>query len=213
MLPNDCQIMSRPRWRPRSASQARKSNGIYPEARIKHLEFIQSIISRLATDSFLSKGWALTVAGALDGFAVNHLNPWISLVGLLPVSVFWILDTYFLRAERLFRCLYEAARKPDSSVELFSMDYTPFRNDKRVLWRKVVFSQTLSLFYGLLFAAGLAIFAAILVHNDKPAHAVHTASATSSSTCSGHGSFDGQMSPISSPYQRGTRCTCRWRTV
>ena len=38
---------------------------------LKHLEFIQAVITRLANDSFLMKGWALTVAGAFYGFAVK----------------------------------------------------------------------------------------------------------------------------------------------
>jgi hypothetical protein len=38
---------------------------------LKHLEFIQAVITRLANDSFLRKGWALTVAGAFYGFAVK----------------------------------------------------------------------------------------------------------------------------------------------
>jgi hypothetical protein len=47
----------------------------FPEAlddqQIKHLEFVQAVIIRLANDSFLMKGWALTVAGLIFGFAVD----------------------------------------------------------------------------------------------------------------------------------------------
>ena len=65
----------------RGSSRKKQYSATSPEpteARIKHLEFIQSVITRMATNSFLAKGWALTVAGALYGFAVNHLNPWIA---------------------------------------------------------------------------------------------------------------------------------------
>src|SRR5690242_10126113 len=81
----------------------------YSEATwLKHLEFIQAVISRLATNSFLMKGWALTVSGALFGFAASHLSWPIAAVGMLPVVSFWYLDTYFLRQERLYRLLYSA---------------------------------------------------------------------------------------------------------
>src|SRR5260370_2484401 len=140
-------VMSRSGWRSRFSSRPKVSTDttrhesgsvdVFPEARIKHLEFIQSVISRLATNSFLAKGWALTVSGVLDGFAVNHLNPWIALVGLVPVLAFWLLDAYFLRVERLFRCLYEDVRKPNSSVELLSMDYRPYRKAKRATLREM----------------------------------------------------------------------------
>src|ERR1700735_1793798 len=86
------------------------------DAQVKHLEFIQLVIARLGTNSFLAKGWALTVAGALYGFAVTHLNPSIALLGLVPVIAFWWLDSFFLRTERLYRCLYEDARKLGTTV-------------------------------------------------------------------------------------------------
>ena len=35
---------------------------------VKHLELIQAIITRLASNSFFIKGWALTVAAATFGF-------------------------------------------------------------------------------------------------------------------------------------------------
>ena len=34
------------------------------EVVVKHLELIQAVITRLANNSFLMKGWALTVTGA-----------------------------------------------------------------------------------------------------------------------------------------------------
>jgi hypothetical protein len=37
---------------------------------LKHLEFVQAVITRLANNSFLMKGWALTVAGA---FYKSHM--------------------------------------------------------------------------------------------------------------------------------------------
>jgi transposase len=40
------------------------------EAKLKHLEFIQTVITRLATNSFLFKGWAITIA------ASRHASPW-----------------------------------------------------------------------------------------------------------------------------------------
>jgi hypothetical protein len=166
------------------------------DAQIKHLEFIQSVISRLATDSFLAKGWALTVSGALYGFAANHLNPWVALVGFMPVVAFWWLDAYFLRGERLYRCLYDDARKPDTSVELFSMNVGAYRGDRYSSWRNVIFSQTLRVFYGVLLIAGLIIFAASMIHQYRPAHAARTRSAISSSASSDHDSLGGQIFPI-----------------
>src|SRR5947209_64112 len=93
---------------------------------VKHLEFIQGVIGRLANDSFLMKGWALTVGGAFFGFSVKDLNWRIAAVGLLPVVAFWGLDAYFLSRERMFRALYDAVRTRDPRVEQFSMNYRVF---------------------------------------------------------------------------------------
>ena len=83
------------------------------DKQIRHLEFIQAVIPRLANNSFLMKGWALTVAGLIFGFAVDQGSWRIAAAALLPVAgLFWGLDAYFLRQERLSRKLYDAARNP-----------------------------------------------------------------------------------------------------
>lgn len=190
-------------WRPAPSPPPAKSGT--DEGYIKHLEFIQLVIARLANNSFLTKGWAVTVSGALYGFAVSHLNPWIALVGLVPVLAFWWLDSYFLRAERLFRCLYDDVRKPSTTVEPFSMSVGPYLKNQYSAWRKVIFSPTLRVFYLSLFAIGLIIFISSLAHQTATPHAARTSSAVPSSTSSGQGSSGGQISPIRSPRQRGTR--------
>ena len=94
---------------------------------LKHLEFIQAVITRLANDSFLMKGWALTVAGAFYGFAVKGTSWQVAAIGLMPVLVFWGLDAYFLRQERLFRGLYDQVRQRNPAVEPFSMNAAALR--------------------------------------------------------------------------------------
>src|SRR5215217_1614499 len=69
------------------------------DSQIKHLEFIQAVINRLANNSFFMKGWALTVAGLIFGFAAEQRSWGIAAAGLLPVVAFWGLDAFFLRQE------------------------------------------------------------------------------------------------------------------
>jgi hypothetical protein len=126
------------------------------EPQIKHLEFIQAVVSRLANNSFLMKGWALTVAGLIFGFAVEQGSWRIAAAGLLPVVVFWGLDAYFLRQERLFRKLYDAARKPDSGVELFSMNAGAYAGTVKG-WLATALSRTLLPFYGVLALVGVVL--------------------------------------------------------
>lgn len=132
------------------------------EAWLKHLEFIQSVISRLANNSFLVKGWALTVSGALFGFAASHLSWEIAVVGLLPVVAFWYLDSYFLMSERLYRALYYDVARQSDSVPHFSLDPSPYRNVAPL--RVVLLSRTIIVFYGALIVAGIILTISMLVH-------------------------------------------------
>ncbi|MFN8028024.1 MAG: hypothetical protein U0W40_17165 [Acidimicrobiia bacterium] len=172
--------------------------------KIKHLEFIEAVVSRQATNSFLVKGWALTVALALYGFSAAHLNWYLAALGLVPVLVFWLLDSYFLRQERLFRCLYDEVRQPDSEVELFSLNAQAYTADPRNSLKSCFKSQTLVLFFGALLLVGIGLVVAGLAHDSTPAKAERTASAKASSTSSGHVCLGGQIAPIASVDQRGT---------
>jgi hypothetical protein len=135
----------------------------FTEPVLKHLEFIQAVISRQANNSFLVKGWGLTVAGAFYAFAANRLNWRIALVGLLPAFTFWGLDAYFLRQERLFRCLYDTVRRAEAPVDAFCMNPKEHPNDVKS-WRSVLVSRTLFWFYGMIVAVGLVLFVAGLAH-------------------------------------------------
>ena len=78
------------------------------DRKIKHLEFIQSVINRLATDSFRMKGWCVVLVAAL--FILLARQGRVKFVALIPVIVFWGLDGYFLWQERLYRALYDHVR-------------------------------------------------------------------------------------------------------
>ncbi len=140
---------------------------------IKHLEFIQGVIARLASDSFLMKGWSLTVAGAFFGFSAKDLNWRIAAVGLLPVVAFWGLDAYFLSRERMYRDMYEAVRTKEPSVGPFSMNYRPFKKEEnwfkcknqKPSWWCTFWSRTLWLFYVTILGVGLAVTIAGVIHS------------------------------------------------
>ncbi|MGW1958577.1 hypothetical protein ACWCPI_38570 [Streptomyces sp. NPDC001920] len=123
--------------------------------RIKHLEFVQATITRLGTNSFLVKGWALTLAAGLLALSASRLSWQLAVVGVVPLTCFWYLDCFFLRQERAFRRLYDDARRPDSTVEVLSMDVAPYLS--RMPWPQVWLTPTLLLFYTPLLLADLAL--------------------------------------------------------
>ena len=89
------------------------------EARLKHLEFIQAAIARMAQNSFVIKGWSVTLVSALLAFGDGKTDPRYALLPLAAALVFWGLDAYYLQLERSFRNLYEAAAAKD--VATFSL--------------------------------------------------------------------------------------------
>lgn len=98
--------------------------GEFEPNRIKHLEMIQAVVTRLSNEGFLIKGWAVTLAGVIAGLAVNSKSWELALVGCLPTLAFWTLDAMFLRDERLFRALGDHVRKGCPDVRPFYMGAT-----------------------------------------------------------------------------------------
>ncbi len=113
------------------ASAAVNDYRAFEEPRVKHLEMIQAVISRLGNDSFLVKGWSVTVAAAFLGFAVTRDSWQLAVAAVGPTVLFWILDSTYLRSERLFRELYARVRA-DDGVEPFFMSATGKAFVKRV---------------------------------------------------------------------------------
>jgi hypothetical protein len=96
----------------------------------KHLEFIQAAVGRMASNLFLLKGWAITLIAALFALSAKDSNRAYFLIAYIPATVFWGLDGYFLSQERRFRSLYDSVRKFDETQIDFSMDTSPFKNEK-----------------------------------------------------------------------------------
>jgi len=126
--------------------------------RIKHMEMIQAVVGRLAGNSFLIKGWAITVTGTFLGFAIDRNHAGLAAAAFLPAVIFWLLDTYYLRAERLFRELYNEVRKGTAPEGPFFMGATSpgfvgSAPNSVSSWRGTMKRGTLAGFYGLQLAA------------------------------------------------------------
>jgi hypothetical protein len=131
------------------------------DERIKHLEFIQAVINRYANSAFLVRGWALTIVAAFFAVVATRFEPLLAAVAVVPLSMFWVLDGYFLWQERLYRKLYDDVRRPTSTVEAMSMDASGYVGQTG--WFDAIRSNTLVLFYGPLVALALALVIAAAV--------------------------------------------------
>lgn len=74
-----------------------------------HLDHIQAIITRHNSNSFMIKGWTITIVTAILALAGTWKEPILAIVALVPILVFWILDSLYLANERCFVSLYGAA--------------------------------------------------------------------------------------------------------
>ncbi len=122
------------------------------EKKIKHLEFIQSIINRMARNSFFLKGWSVTLVAAIFALSTKDGSTALIPIAYLPAIIFWFLDAYFLRQERLYRNLYNHVRQLNESAVDFSLDASTY-STPRDSYFTVMFSITLRLFHGGLIVA------------------------------------------------------------
>lgn len=120
----------------------------------KHMDYVQAVINRLAGNSFLMKGWALTVSSGLLGFAVSGNKPLLALVAALPALAFWIQDTYFLRQERAFREMFDDIAAQD----LVGFKIKPGPYAEKQSW-KIFWSVSLFWFYGSIVGVSLLVWA------------------------------------------------------
>lgn len=122
--------------------------------KIAHLQMIQGVVNRLASNSFAIKGWSLTLVAAVLAVA-KTAGADLLLVGVLPTLFFWALDGYFLSQERAFRGMHNKVRTKDETE--IDFDMAPSGDASTAAsFLSAVFSVTLILFYaGLLVATFL----------------------------------------------------------
>ncbi|KAB2867992.1 MAG: hypothetical protein F9K37_11255 [Bacteroidales bacterium] len=126
------------------------------ENKIKHLEFIQNVIARMNSNSFLIKGWTITIVSALFALAAKDSNINFAIVSYIVIPSFWVLDGFFISTEKQYVELYkETANRTEQEVD-FNMDASSYNNEDRT-WGLSIFSKTLFPFYGIMLLANLVI--------------------------------------------------------
>ena len=114
----------------------------------KHLEFLQLAINRMASNSFILKGWNITLIVGLFALSLKDLSSSYLYLAILPALAFWGLDAYYLRQERLFRELYDSIRKTKrKDIDPYSFN-TQSVNDNVKNWFCTLFSPTVILLHG-----------------------------------------------------------------
>jgi hypothetical protein len=117
---------------------------------------IQHIINRMATNSFIIKGWTVAVLGII--FLLS--GTWYqALIAVFAVLMFWYLDAYFLRQKKMYRALYNeiVENKLNIGDEFFGIRTARCEAGIEVPRSgKLMLSKTLLIFYGSILALACA---------------------------------------------------------
>lgn len=129
------------------------------ETKIRYLELIQNVITRMANNSFMLKGWAITLVAGIFALASKDSDKSFFLIAYIPVVLFWLMDSYYLQQERLYRKLYNNAIKlKDEDIDMGLTPPSPDYENKTKYLQSVC-SKTEAFFY-----IPLAIAVAVVIY-------------------------------------------------
>ena len=120
--------------------------------KLKHLEFIQNIITRLNSNSYQIKSWAVTLVAAVLALYASTQKTDFILVGVFPTIIFWLMDAYCLKQERKFRGLYNDVIDISNNNRLikpFDMNTDFYIKGEYSYWN-VLWTKTIWLVYFLM---------------------------------------------------------------
>ena len=119
----------------------------------KEIDLIQACISRMAQNSFMIKGWFVSIYAVVLALLPEKVNMLLLCIALVVVNViFWYLDGFFLRTEKIYRKIYDwiLKERPQNNRELmYQLNPAKFIGkieEVESVW-KVMWSKTLRWFY------------------------------------------------------------------
>lgn len=100
----------------------------------KEIDLIQACITRMAQNSFIVKGWMISLLVAVIAILPDKVDTNIvCIVGILVVLCFWYLDGFFLYMEKLYRYKYNWVIKNRNESDEYFYDLNPMNKD---MWNK-----------------------------------------------------------------------------
>lgn len=123
---------------------------------LEEIGTIQNIANRMATNSFIIKGWTVAVLGIILLLSSTRYQALIAVFALL---VLWYLDAYFLRQKKTYRALCKeiVENKLNIADEFFDIRTARYEAGIDVPRpSKLMRSKTLLIFYGSILALTVA---------------------------------------------------------
>lgn len=121
-----------------------------------HLQMLQGVIARMASNSFAIKTLTVAFVTAFLAYMGARPHPQRNVLfgALIIIFVFWLLDASYLRLERMFRALYDSVRVKEQTD--YSMNVAPFSDKVSPTWR-IAFSWSVLWIYSVVAAVVIIV--------------------------------------------------------
>lgn len=116
------------------------------DQKIRFLEMIQSIIGRMASNSFMLKGWAVTLVAGTFALSKDFQDIFLLIV-YVPIILFWFLDSYYLQLERKYRTLYNKVTCQSPKIVDFKLNIEKSSYENKTSYIQCLISITEFGFY------------------------------------------------------------------
>lgn len=138
------------------------------EDRFQFLQMIQAIIARMAECSLKMKEWFITIVCAIAVAYVATDKPAMLFAISIASVLFWILDSNYLRNEKIFRAMYKDNCIMSKPIDSFEMNIVEYKRVKGCRKRDAFFfSWSTIVLYGSLFLVSAAVGIVFMVCNIK----------------------------------------------
>lgn len=136
----------------------------------KEIDLIQACINRMAQNSFMVKGWLITLVAVILALLPDNVSTRLTCgIVLLSTLCFWYLDAFFLRLEKLYRWKYEWVIAKRLETSEFCYDLNPMNS---AMWlqpkdgsfqqapciARVMFTKSLVPLYGSICVVTIFVF-------------------------------------------------------
>ena len=99
----------------------------------KEIDLIQSCINMQSRNSFIVKGWMITLLTVIIALLPKTFDiRLLCILGIVITLCFWYLDGFFLKTEKLYRWKYEWVIKNRYENDNFFYDLNPYNKETRI---------------------------------------------------------------------------------
>ena len=129
----------------------------------KEIDLFQYCIDRMAKNSFMIKGWFVSIYAVILALLPEKVDVMLLCVVLIVVNIlFWYLDGVYLRDEKIYRRIYQwvvEARKQNDRELMYQLELNLYKNKIGTMDSvgKIMLSKSLFIFYAIPLAVLLVV--------------------------------------------------------